>query len=259
MTIESPINDLLTLMARLRDPENGCPWDIAQNYKSIARHTVEEAYEVAEAAESGDVHALKDELGDLLMQVVFYAQMAKEAGDFTFDDVAAHVTQKMTARHPHVFGDQNADSAEDVTHIWEAQKDKEKKTTRTSILDDVPPNLPALQRAHKLQKRAAKIGFEWEKPEHVLDKLEEETAELRKAISAKSMAEIEDELGDVFFVLVNFARMLGLDGETCLRGANRKFDRRFRHVEQSISDLKAASLDEMEAAWQDAKRKEKRA
>ncbi len=256
------INGLLAIMARLRDPEGGCPWDIEQDFASIAPHTIEEAYEVADAIERNDMDGLKDELGDLLLQVVFHAQMAKEKGLFDFADVAEHVTAKLVSRHPHVFGDAEAKRAEDVNVIWEQQKDKEtKRQSSESILDDVTRGLPALMRAQKLQKRAARVGFEWAKPVDVLDKLEEETKEMREALAGGHEDEVKDELGDLFFVLTNFGRMLGQDCEDSLRHANIKFERRFKAIERGLKaqnvSLQDATLQQMEDLWAKAKKLEK--
>jgi MazG family protein len=258
------IDALLAVMARLRDPNGGCPWDLEQDFKTIAPYTIEEAYEVADAIERDDMADLKDELGDLLLQVVYHAQMAQEAGHFTFGDVVEGVTAKMIHRHPHVFGDAQARSAGDVNALWEERKDKESKRQQAdSILDDVTRALPALIRAQKLQKRAARVGFEWSEPKFVLDKLEEETAEMRQALKDGRTAEIADELGDLFFVLTNFGRMLELDCEDVLRNANLKFERRFKYIEKELKvknkDWKDTDLDEMEALWQEAKKLEKAA
>ena len=257
------INDLLVLMARLRDPDSGCPWDLEQTFATIAPYTIEEAYEVADAVEQNDMAALKDELGDLLLQIVFHAQMAKERGLFDFADVARHVTGKMVSRHPHVFGDAEAKRAADVESLWEDRKDLERKRLDAdSILDDVTRALPALMRAQKLQKRAARVGFEWARPVDVLDKLEEEAEELRQALQSGVPDDIEDELGDMFFVLANFGRMLDLDCETALRRANAKFERRFRHIETALKSRGAAwkntTLAEMETLWDEAKGLERR-
>ncbi|MGZ9097826.1 MAG: nucleoside triphosphate pyrophosphohydrolase [Micavibrio sp.] len=260
---KAPIDALIDVMARLRDPETGCPWDIVQNFESIAPYTIEEAYEVADAIRTGDMVGLREELGDLLLQVVYHTRMAAEAGLFDFHDVAADITAKMISRHPHVFGDRDAETPDDVNLLWDEQKDAEKRRTgkvKDSILDDVPLALPAIMRAQKLQKRAARVGFEWEKAVDVLDKLEEEIAEIRVAIANKNPDEIHDELGDVMFCVVNFGRMLGVDCEESLRDTNMKFERRFKGIE---SDLKAinksledSSLEEMEALWQKQKLKE---
>lgn len=259
---KTSIEELLTVMARLRSPDGGCPWDLEQDFASIAPYTIEEAYEVADAIERKDMEALKDELGDLLFQVVFHAQMAKEAGLFDFDDVARQVSEKMISRHPHVFGDAKAKEASDVNAIWEERKDAEaKRKTADSVLDDVTPGLPALMRAQKLQKRAARVGFEWAEAADVLDKLEEETKEMREALKGGRMDEVKDELGDLFFVLTNFGRMLGLDCEDSLRHANAKFVRRFKHIERRLKDQKIdwkeTNLEAMEKLWREAKQMEK--
>lgn len=258
-----PINTLIEVMARLRDPETGCPWDIVQSFESIAPYTIEEAYEVADAIRTGDMKGLREELGDLLLQVVYHARMAEEAGLFNFNDVAADITAKMISRHPHVFGDRDAETAADVTLLWDEQKDAEKRKTgkvRDSILDDVPLALPAVMRAQKLQKRAARVGFEWEKAVDVLDKLEEEIAEIRVAIAGKNPDEIHDELGDMMFCVVNFGRMLGVDCEASLRDTNEKFERRFKGIEGDLKTinktLEETTLEEMEALWQKQKLKE---
>ncbi|MCB9995671.1 MAG: nucleoside triphosphate pyrophosphohydrolase [Rhodospirillales bacterium] len=264
MNNNDAINALLELMIRLRDPETGCPWDVEQNFKTIAPYTIEEAYEVADAIERENMDDLRDELGDLLLQVVFHSQIAKEKGLFAFADVATHVTSKMIHRHPHVFGDEQAENARDVENrIWEERKAAESgKQALDSVLDDVPRNLPSLIRAQKLQKRAARVGFEWDHAADVLDKMEEEIAEMREAIAGGRQEEILDELGDLFFVLTNFGRMLGVNCEESLRHANHKFERRFKGMEsdfksknQKMEDL---SLDEMEAGWQAQKLKEKK-
>ncbi len=258
------INDLLALMKRLRDPNGGCPWDIEQDFKSIAPYTIEEAYEVFDAIEQGDMAALEDELGDLLLQVVFHAQMAEEAGHFNFNDVAAHVTAKMIHRHPHVFGDTKAESAADVEgRIWEDMKAQEKrKKDQDSILGDVPLALPAVLRAQKLQKRAARVGFEWPEAIQVLDKLEEEIQELRQAIANKDEENIHEEIGDTLFCVINYGRMIGVDCETALRDVNQKFERRFRGIERELKargkTFEQTTLDEMESIWVAEKLKEKK-
>ena len=260
------VQTLLEVMTQLRNPDGGCPWDLEQNYKTIARYTLEEVYEVIDAIETGDMDALKDELGDLLFQIVFYAQIAKEDGLFDFEDICAQVAEKMITRHPHVFGDDEARAADDVENnnsgIWEKQKDKEKKRSEAnSILDDVPIALPALKRAQKLQKRAARVGFEWDQAIDVLDKLEEETQEMREALKGGNKDEVLDELGDLYFVLTNFSRMLGQDAEYALLQANRKFERRFRGMELSAKmqglSMSDMSLDALEELWQEQKAAEK--
>ncbi len=247
-------------MAQLRDPETGCPWDLEQDFSTIAPYTIEEAYEVADAIQHGDLDELRDELGDLLFQVVFHAQMAKERGAFDFADVARHVSDKMTFRHPHVFARETVDGAAAVRELWEQQKDKEKKVRRRgeSLLDEVPRGMAELQRAVKLQKKASKVGFDWAAPEPVLDKFAEEMDEMREAMRSGRRDAMEDELGDLLFVLANLARQLDLDPAKALRRANAKFELRFRAIEEaagSREQLHAMELDEMEALWQAAKRR----
>lgn len=260
---KEPIIKLLEIMACLRNPDGGCPWDLEQDFSTIAPHTIEEAYEVADAIERGDMDELQDELGDLLFQVVFYAQMAKEENLFDFNDVATRIADKMIHRHPHVFGNSEANTADDVAYgIWEEQKDKEKKRKGAeSILDDVTRALPAIMRAQKLQKRAARVGFEWPDALDVLDKLEEEIAETRQAIKNKDQDEIHEEIGDMMFCVVNFGRMLGVDCETSLRDTNNKFERRFKGIERALKTLNQkpedTSLEQMEELWQEQKRLEK--
>lgn len=252
----SGISDLIMIMAQLRNPDGGCPWDLEQNFKTIAPFTIEEAYEVADAIDRGNIHDLQEELGDLLLQVVFHAQMASELGHFTFNDVAQGIAKKLIHRHPHVFGDQKAQSADAVLDIWNARKDQE-KTKRESALDDITKALPALMRAQKLSARAAKTGFEWDKPEQVLDKVEEEIAELREAQATLTKAEMTEELGDVLFCLVNYARKHSIDAEEALRLANAKFESRFRGMEQNAKadgkEFSALSLEMQEKYWQKQK------
>lgn len=261
---QKPIDELRAVMARLRNPDGGCPWDLEQNFKSIAPYTIEEAYEVADAIEQNDMAALEDELGDLLLQVVYHAQMAQEAGHFNFDDVAAHVTAKMIHRHPHVFGEENAQSAADVEgRIWEERKAQEKrKQGQDSILADVPLALPSVLRAQKLQKRAARVGFEWPEAIQVLDKLEEEIQELREAIARQDQANIHEEIGDTLFCVINYGRMIGVDCETALRDVNGKFERRFRGIERELKNrgktFDQVTLNEMESIWVAEKLKEKK-
>src|SRR5678815_207000 len=219
----SSITRLLQIMARLRDPQRGCPWDREQTPRTIAPYTIEEAYEVADAVERDDSAALRDELGDLLFQVVFQAQMASEHGTFAFDDVVAAICDKLERRHPHVFGDARIDSAEAQTVAWEEQKRLERERAGASVLDDVPLALPALTRANKLGKRAALVGFEWPDVAGALDKLDEELDELRKEVAERAgEAQITNELGDVLFCVVNVCRYLKIEPETALRGANAK-------------------------------------
>ena len=258
---------LLDIMARLRDPERGCPWDRVQSFATIAPYTIEEAYEVAEACERGDAEALKDELGDLLFQVVFHARMAEEAGLFAFDDVARAIGDKMLRRHPHVFGDAVVADEAAQTVAWEAQKAAERRAKAAangaapSALDGVGPGLPALTRAEKLQKRAARVGFDWPDLPPILDKIEEEVGELREALAAGDPERIADEAGDLLFAVVNLARRARTDPEQALRAACRKFERRFRRVEGLLAasgrSPESASLEEMEAQWQKAKAEER--
>lgn len=263
------LSRLLDIMAKLRDPEGGCPWDLEQDFATIAPHTIEEAYEVADAIQSGDMMAVKDELGDLLFQSVFYAQMGKERGLFDFDAIAGHIADKMIRRHPHVFGEVNVATADDQVRHWEELKARERAEKAAasgkppSALDGVIAGLPALTRAIKLQKRAARVGFDWTRADEILDKIEEEIGELRAEITAGTPTKdrMQDELGDLLFALVNLARRLDIDPETALRGTNAKFDRRFRQVEAGLAaqgrSPEEASLEEMEALWVDAKRSER--
>jgi ATP diphosphatase len=247
----NPLHDLLAIMARLRDPEHGCPWDLQQDFASVAPYTIEEAHEVADAIERGNRDDLRDELGDLLFQVVFHAQLASEAGWFDFDDVAAAISAKMRRRHPHVFGDLRYASVEEQKQAWDAIK--------TGISSGLPP----WTRALKLQQRAGTVGFEWPAPEPILDKLAEEVEEVRAEFASEDFAQganharLEDEIGDVLFVLVNLARRANVDFLRALRGANAKFERRFRRMEVLAAGqgrpLAERSLDEQEALWRQAK------
>jgi len=254
---------LLDIMARLRAPD-GCPWDRVQDFATIAPYTIEEAYEVADAIARGpDFPQLLDELGDLLFQVVYHAQMAAEAGHFGFTEVAEAISAKMIRRHPHVFGDAEQRTAEAQTSAWEVQKAAERASrAETGALAGVPLALPALTRAFKLSRRAARVGFDWPEPGAVLDKLEEEAAELRAELPGADKARQADEVGDLLFVVVNLARKLDLDPEACLAAANAKFERRFGAVEASLATEGRAPADatlaEMEALWQAAKRAERR-
>jgi MazG family protein len=262
------IDRLLAIMARLRDPVGGCPWDAKQSFATIAPYTIEEAYEVADAIEQNDMAALKDELGDLLLQVVFHARMAEEAGHFAFADVAATIGDKMVSRHPHVFAGHEAATADDVKLTWEAQKEAERTAKAgsdgrpLSALDGVTAALPALLRAEKLQKRAARVGFDWPEVEQVFDKLDEELAEIRAEIATDGGHDrLEDEVGDLLFVVANLARHLKIDPETALRRANAKFERRFRAMEARLAaagdKAEAQSLEALEELWQAAKRAER--
>ncbi|UXZ95072.1 nucleoside triphosphate pyrophosphohydrolase [Pseudomonas phytophila] len=270
------LQDLLHLMARLRDPKYGCPWDVQQNYASIVPHTLEEAYEVADAIERGDFDDLKGELGDLLFQVVYYSQLAREEGRFEFDGVIDGITRKLIRRHPHVFptGDLYAPletprlSDEEVKQRWEEIKAQEravkaKPPEQLSLLDDVPAVLPALSRAAKLQKRASQVGFDWPSALPVVDNVREELDEVLEAMADNDAAGIEEEVGDLLFAAVNLARHLKVDPENALRAANRKFERRFRFIEQALRDtqrpMEDCTLEEMDALWGEAKRQEKNA
>lgn len=253
--------DLVKVMAELRKPDGGCPWDLEQNFKTIAPYTIEEAYEVADAIEKKDMENLREELGDLLFQPVYHSQMATELGIFDIHNVIHDVTEKMITRHPHVFGDQNATTAQDVNAIWDERKNAEKRQSNKSAIDNVPLALPALLRAQKLQKKAAKTGFEWTKAEQILDKLEEELGELREACKNKTLADKQDELGDVIFVIANLARLLDVNAEEALRQTNAKFERRFKGLETDLLNrgiaLTDATLDQMQDAWNDQKTKER--
>ena len=268
------ISRLIEIMAALRAPDTGCPWDVKQDFVSIAPYTIEEAYEVADAIARGDLDDLRDELGDLLLQVVYHARMAEEQGDFSFADVVQAITEKMIRRHPHVFGDEMARSAGMAKGMWEKIKSEEKAQKRSArlarglppedhgqgFLDGVAVALPALTRALKLQQKASQVGFDWGEAGPILDKIEEEIGELRVAIAEKDTAATKDEFGDVLFALVNFGRHLDLDAEAALAGTNEKFRKRFHHVERALVDqgrtLQSASLDDMEALWQLAKKQE---
>ncbi|MCW5733150.1 MAG: nucleoside triphosphate pyrophosphohydrolase [Enhydrobacter sp.] len=263
---KEPLKRLLAVMAWLRDRRHGCPWDIDQTFRTIAPYTIEEAYEVADAIERDDLPGLKEELGDLLLQVVYHSQMARETGAFDFDDVAAAIADKMVDRHPHVFGDLRIADAEAQTVSWEARKAAERAKKAggaepTGTLDGVARALPALLRAEKIQKRAARVGFDWTSIGPVIDKIEEELGELRAELDAgkPDHGRIEDELGDVLFALANLARHCKVDPEAALRSTNDKFERRFRYVEQQLAldgrKPAEATLEEMEALWQNAKTK----
>lgn len=262
----SHIESLLQIMAKLRDPDGGCPWDLEQNFATIAPYTIEEAYEVADAIELGDMSELRDELGDLLLQVVFHAQMAKEAKEFQFEDVVRAICEKMIRRHPHVFGDEKARAAGTVSTRWEEIKAEEKaakgKSKGRSLLDDVPMALPALTRALKLQKRAATVGFDWPSTANVLDKLNEEMLELSHELAKGGDKDrLEDEFGDILFVYANLARHLEIDPEAALRRTNAKFRRRFGRIEEKLAAqnraLTDSNLEEMDAMWNEAKREER--
>ncbi|XUO88489.1 nucleoside triphosphate pyrophosphohydrolase [Halomonas sp. KM072] len=271
------LEDLLTLMAVLRDPQQGCPWDVKQHWDTIVPHTLEEAYEVADAIERRAFDELPGELGDLLFQVVYYAQFAVEEQRFDFHDIVHTLTEKMLRRHPHVFPEgtlasrrppgMSADAVktQQVNSRWEALKAEERaqrSVEEVSVLDDVPRNLPALSRATKLSKRAARVGFDWPDARGVLDKIREELAEVEEALAAGDRQHAHEEVGDLLFAVTNLARTLGADPEQCLRQTNSKFERRFRHVEGALAraerPLGQATLEEMEHHWQAAKAQEQR-
>jgi nucleoside triphosphate diphosphatase len=264
--MESPIARLLAIMARLRDPEGGCPWDREQDFRTIAPYTIEEAYEVADAIERADMMALKEELGDLLLQVVFHARMAEEAGDFAFADVAAAIADKMVRRHPHVFG--GAEIAPRIStgaaqnEAWEAHKAKERASRggHASVLDGVALALPALLRAAKIARRAARIGFDWPDARAVLPKIAEEIAELEAELDgAAAPTALEEELGDLLFAVANLARKLDIEPETALRRATVKFERRFRRVEALARERGVGhDLDALEALWNKVKEMERK-
>lgn len=264
------IEGLIEIMAALRQPETGCPWDIVQTFETIKPYTIEEAYEVADAIERADMHDLCDELGDLLLQVVFHARIAEEAGAFSFGDVVEAITRKMIRRHPHVFARSDADTPALVKAQWDTIKQAEKRERRerragrglppesdSGHLGSVQRTFPALVEALKLQERAAKVGFDWSEPEPILDKIEEEIGELREALRQGDRTRVEDELGDLIFAVVNIGRHTDADPEMALRGTNAKFRRRFAYIETELEaageTLEQATLERMEALWQAAK------
>ncbi|MFN4297951.1 MAG: nucleoside triphosphate pyrophosphohydrolase [Brevundimonas sp.] len=263
MTEPRPIDRLIQIMARLRAPDGGCPWDVAQTFATIAPYTIEEAYEVADAIERGDLNDLKGELGDLLFQVVFHARMAEEQGLFAFDDVAVAMADKLERRHPHVFGDEAARTdAVSQKARWEDIKAGERVAkAQHGVLDDVPVGLPALARAAKLTKRAGRVGFDWPSTDEVFDKLHEEVAELRAEIAAGDLDKAREEMGDLLFVVANLARKLEVEPEDALRGANAKFIRRFAFIEAELArdgrTPDQSDLAEMDALWNAAKAAEK--
>jgi ATP diphosphatase len=272
MQASKDISRLIEIMAALRTPGTGCPWDLEQDFTSIAPYTLEEAYEVADAIERHNMDDLRDELGDLLLQVVFHARMAEELGDFAFGDVVEAITKKMIRRHPHVFGPDAVRGAKLAKGMWDRIKAEEKAERRQArimrglepedhgkgFLDGIPPALPALVRALKLQQKAAQVEFDWKEAEPILQKIDEELGELREAVQNGDSNAITDEFGDVLFALVNYGRHLGIDPEAALRQTNEKFRSRFHSVERRLSEagssLDAATLEEMEALWQQAKK-----
>jgi MazG family protein len=259
------IDTLLAIMRQLRDPNGGCPWDRQQNFRTIAPYTIEEAYEVADAIERGDLPHLQDELGDLLFQVVFHAQMAAEVDAFNFQDVVKAICGKMIRRHPHVFGEASERDAETQTHSWEAMKAEERQrqagTGELSALDGVGVAMPALSRSMKLQRRAARVGFDWDSVNGILDKIREELVEVEQELHVDAPLEkVEAEIGDLLFACSNLARFLKIDPESAMRHANSKFERRFREMERALrvrgKKLEDSDIHEMEAEWQAVKRRE---
>jgi len=260
------LDELIAIMARLRAP-GGCPWDREQSYASLAQYLLEEAYEtfdaIQEADQTGDITNLKEELGDLLLQVIFHSTIAEEKGDFTIDDVAAGITQKLVLRHPHVFGDTKLERAADVLDNWDQLKADERKASgkkekaKESILEDVPVHFPGLLEGLKLTKKAAKVGFDWRNTDEIFEKLDEEVLELRAALDGRDQGEVAEEVGDLLFVVVNLARRLDVEPETALKMTNRKFRQRFRFIEQELKKkgrtLDEASLEEMDELWNTSK------
>lgn len=277
MKPSSDIARLLEIMAALRTPKTGCPWDLEQDFASIAPYTLEEAYEVVDAIERGDLADLRDELGDLLLQVVFHARMAEEQGAFAFPDVVEAITRKLIRRHPHVFGETGNLAPEQVKALWDEIKREEKEERRrqresmgqapevreAGFLGGIPTALPALTRAQKLTMKAAKVGFDWPDAAQVIDKIHEELEEVKEASSSGEREQIEGEIGDLLFSVTNLARHFGIDPEAALRRTNAKFERRFGAIEDALKaqgrNLNDASLDEMEDLWVEAKRAERRA
>ena len=259
MSEKYSFKDLIKVMEKLRSPE-GCPWDRKQTHESLLPYLLEETYEVVDAVKRGKDEDLREELGDLLLQVVFHSQIAKERGAFDIEDVVDSIVRKLINRHPHVFGNrEDIKTAEDVNREWEKLKEKEGKK-KESLLDGIPESMPALERAYKLQKRAAKVGFDWEGFEGIKEKLIEELSEIEEELKRGDRKKIEEEVGDFLFMAVNLARFLGVHPEIALRRANEKFEKRFRYMEKKAKEmgkeLKEMSLDEMEALWQEAKGKE---
>ncbi len=246
------MEELINIMERLLAPD-GCPWDREQTHDSLAKHLIEESYEVVEAIKNGDMKGLQEELGDVLLQVVFHAALAWREGLFDFADVTDTISRKMIHRHPHVFGEMDLKTSEDVLNVWEGFKQKEGKT---HLLEGIPSSLPALMRAHKVQDKAARVGFDWPDPSGAEDKIHEELNEVKEA---ESQAELEDEMGDVLFAVVNLARMKGVDAESALQRANDKFTRRFNYIEavvkESGRDFSAFDLEALDAIWEEAKAK----
>lgn len=257
------IQNLLEIVAKLRDPNGGCPWDLKQNYKTMIPHLLEESYEVVEAIEQNNIANLREELGDLLLQTVFLSQLAKEDNLFTFDEVVAELSEKLVRRHPHVFGDKSANNEQEALQNWNAMKAAENQSKgHHSILDNIPSAFPALMRAEKIQKKCSKVGFDWDNVQAVLAKVEEEIEEVKQELNRPhfSAEKMEEELGDLLFAAVNLTRHLGAQAEESLRKANLKFERRFRAVEQKLTALgktfEQSSLVEMDLLWEQVKQEE---
>jgi len=256
------LQQLLDIMASLRDPQTGCPWDIKQTFETIVPHTLEEAYEVADSIERGQMDELKDELGDLLFQVVFYAQMAKEQKLFEFDDVVKAINDKLIRRHPHVFADEKYTDDTTLNEAWESSKaferDSRVGTGQASILDGVAHALPALKRSQKIQKRAARAGFDWPNVAPVFEKIQEEIEEVKQAMQNKNQQQIKEEVGDLLFACVNLARHVDVDAEEAMRHGNKKFEKRFNYIEQELASngkqMDECALDELEEIWQQSKK-----
>ena len=250
---------LLQTVAKLRDPDSGCPWDLKQTHQSLTPYLLEEAYEAVEAIESGDFSELKQELGDVLLQVVLHAQLAAEAGHFAFSDVAQAIDEKMVRRHPHVFANQQFANEAEQKEFWEAEKQREKGAgaQKDSVLSDMPSNLPALLKAEKIQERVSRTGFDWDDVSDVMDKIEEELNEVRAALSSTDQEHVQEEVGDLLFAVVNLARFTSINAESALSKANRKFTRRFQQLEQLVTEhdkvLTECSLDELEEYWSASK------
>lgn len=254
----SSISSLLDVVAKLRNPNGGCPWDLAQNFDTMLPHLLEETYEVAEAIHTQDRNALREELGDLLLQVVFLSQLSREEGGFTFEDVVKDLHDKLIYRHPHVFGDNSAANPAEALASWEAQKANDAKhQAQSSLLDDLPFALPALTRAQKLQKRCAKVGFDWDNPDDVLAKVEEEIAEVKAELTACNQEKLSEELGDLLFSCVNLCRHHQIEAETALRNANAKFETRFRKVEEVVKQqgrsMQDCTISELDLIWNEIK------
>lgn len=256
------LDRLIEIVARLRDPENGCPWDLKQTPASMIPNFIEELYEVVEAIEHHDTVHLQEELGDLMLHIVMQAQMAREDGLFELSDSLRAINEKLILRHPHIFGDGHAVDAEGVKMNWERIKMEEKRHTRESVLDGVPHAMPALIVAHRVQEKAASVGFDWPDHKPIFEKMREETAELEEAIQNQNIAEVQDEIGDILFTVVNLARKLGVDSESAIRGTIAKFEKRFRGIETRYRHagrkLKESTLEEMDATWDEIKKEEKK-